>query len=197
MRDLVLDVDDSQLSGLAEQLGATREEIHKALGSTLNKMSAWVKGRVSRGLAPALGIKLGVVRDRVRAMRLVKSAAGDRTARIWIGLNPVDLMRLSPRKIAGGIQAGPAKVAGGFLAPGATNQRTRVFKRVGEKRRMTQGRYVGKMRQPLEKQSHEIEKPAEDWLDQEMNRVLDGDEFMDLFTKTFEHELQWRIQKRK
>jgi hypothetical protein len=94
--------------------------------------------------------------------------------RVWVGLKPIPLKHLGPRKTGDGITAGPVSVPGGFAVKSLGRN---VFKRKGAKRL------------PIEKQSYAIDKEAAPIIDAVASEVEER-----LYTE-FENALAWHSSK--
>jgi hypothetical protein len=168
-----LEIDGHQLDQMVLDMAATEDQARLALRSTLNKMAAWLRVRSVKGLSKELRMQQAIIRRRLRAVKFKQTPDGG-VAKVWYGLNPVDLIWLKAKETGSGVSAqGGRFVKGGFIA---TKQ---VFKRTGA------------ARLPIQKQSDAIEKPAEKTI------AADGimsAEFERQFWKTFEHELKWRTR---
>jgi hypothetical protein len=168
-----LEIDGGQLDQLVLDLAATEDQARLALRSTLNKMAAWLRVRSVKALSKELKIQQAVIRRRLKAVKFKQTPDGG-VAKVWYGLNPVDLIWLKPKETGAGVSAqGGRFVKGGFIAD------SQVFKRLGA------------ARLPIQKQSDAIEKPAEKTI---AHDGIMSAEFERQFWKTFEHELKWRTR---
>jgi hypothetical protein len=164
-------IDARQVDQLALDMVATEAQVRLALRTTLNKMATWLRGQSAKGLSKELQIQISVVRRRLKAVKFKTTPDGG-VAKVWYGLNPIDLIWLKPKKTSDGVVASGRVVKGGFIAEG------QVFKRAGASRL------------PLVKQSAPIQKPGEHYID---SGIL-WRQFEAQFWKTFEHELKWRTR---
>jgi len=110
---------------IAREFGATEKQIKAATKRAVSRTTRWAAKQAPRRVAKVVSVAAKVIKNRVRFRVLLDR---DGYGRVWVGLKPISLSRLNPRKTARGITAGPAKVPGGFLAKG------QVFKRVGDAR---------------------------------------------------------------
>lgn len=170
-------IDTHQLNRLVSDLAVTERQAQQALSSTLAKMTAWLRGQSSKGLAKAARIPLRVVRRRMKTFRLSRSASGS-SVTLWYGLNPVGVIYLQAKQNKSGVRA-----SGGRSYPSAFIKTIKGARQVFKRR--------GTKRLPIDKQEAAIEAEA--------NRYFDGDllgsgEFEERFFRIFEHELQWRMQ---
>lgn len=173
-----LEIEAGDLQRIAGEIDATEAQATKALNSTLVKMAAWLKSKSVKGLSDALAIQQKVVRRRLKAFRLQRRA-GSSSITVWYGLDPIALIHLQAKKAKGGVKASGGRfVQDGFIAKGK-NGRAQVFKR------------RGKARLPVEKQRAKIEDKANTYIE---DSLIGTAEFEARFFKTFEHELQWRMQ---
>jgi hypothetical protein len=104
------------------------------------KRSVWhtsrrIKKEVDQTLISILHVKAAIVRNRLHIrFNAAKQYDSGFYSSIWIGLNPISLSKLDPRKQAGGVKAGPVFVPEGFM-PGGKFGDT-VFKRRYETQRL-------------------------------------------------------------
>lgn len=190
MSSIDLDFDEQQLRRVVMDLAATEDQVKKALSSTVSKMARWMRTQSVRGLSKKLQVQQKLIRSRLRNFNMRSTSDGDFSIKIWYGLNPIDFMYLNPRKTSKGVKAKKREIEGGFIAP--VRGGNKVFKRVGQKRRMTRGNYIGQIRQPIEKQYAPIADEAQIYIEDE---VIGTDEFEKEFFKIFERELRWRTSK--
>lgn len=168
MIDIELDIAGKE--ELIAELSATQKQVEMALRSTVRQLSGWLKTKAMRGLSKELGIAVGILRRRLKALKLRTSSDGSSMV-LWFGLNPIGLIWLGAKKTKAGVAAGKRKIPGAFIAKG------QVFKR------------VGKSRLPIEKQSLEVEDQAHIYLEDEL---LGSAEIERRFSQIFERELSWR-----
>ncbi len=154
---------------IAREFGATERQIHSALKRAVSRTTIWASKEAPRRVAKAVKVAAKIIKGRVRFRVLMDR---DGYGRVWVGLKPISLSRLNPRKTSAGISAGPARVPGGFLAKG------QVFKRKGA------------ARLPIDAQKLEIA--------DEGGAAVDslGDELGDRCMKEFERELRWQTRPR-
>lgn len=174
-----LRIDAPALGTIATELGGTADQVEAALRSTLAKMASWLRALSVRGLARELQIGVKVMRRRLKAFRLRKSADGASIA-VWYGLDPVAMVHLGARQTRAGVTAGKHKRAGAFIA--GKGEGRQVFKRRSA------------ARLPIDKQTVDIQDKAQAWLEDE---AIGGAAFERKFIATFEHELKWRTRARK
>lgn len=166
-------VDDSRLAIIAAELEAIPEQVEKAMRSAINRTVKWMQTRARRALMDELNIPSKVIRARLRyALYNIESGRG----RVWFGLDPVSVMRLSPRQTKTGVTARGEQYQHAFIARGR-NGNKHVFIR------------TGKGRKPLEA----VYKDLATGTDVFENHVFEGwDAFL---YQRFEHELQWQKSK--
>lgn len=177
-----VEIDARDLDRLVVELSATRAQAQRALNSTLRKMAAWVKTRSVRGLSQALQIQQKVIRRRLRSIKARKTADGGAEVKVWYGLDPIALIHLGAKQNRKGVRA-----AGGRFVKSAFLARTKSGKQQVFKR-------AGKARLPLVKQSADIQRQAERFLD---DGLLNSAAFEQQFFKTFGHELKWQTRTHK
>lgn len=166
-----LQISESGIPRIVDELGATENQCAKALKSTLSKMAKWLQTRTARGLSAELEIQQKIIRRRLKKTSIVATSDGY-AIKLWYGLNDISLIHLGARKTKKGVTAGKRKVDGAFIAKG------QVFKR------------AGKSRLPIEKQVVTIQKQGNDYLES----AIDQRDFEAQFFKTFEHELKWQMR---
>lgn len=177
-----LQVDALPLNVLATELGATEEQVRKALRSTVNKLAAWLRTRAARTLSAELRIKQNVLRYRLKKMK-PKVGPGGTIGGLWIGLNDLDLKYLGAKQDSTGVTARGQSFKQAFLGP-----------RPGTKARKLNGhafRRTGTSRLPIDKVELPIQSEAEKALE---SAVLEFRAFEVQFYKTFEHEIKWRTR---
>lgn len=172
-----LEVSTLGIERLVLDLNATEKQAEKALRSTLVKMASWLRTRSVRGLSKELEIQQKVLRRRLKAFRLKKSADGANIT-VWYGLDPVALIYLGARQTSSGVTAGRHKRKSAFIAKGS-NGNKQVFKR------------RGKARLPIDKQVLDINNKAETFLE---DRLIGSSEFETYFMTVLERELKWRTR---
>jgi len=179
MAGLDVDIDPESLRALINAFGATEAQFEAAMRSTYGKMGRWLRSRAVRGLSSKLRIKQKILRGRVKSFRLQGGiTGGGQGSKVWFGLRPVSLMRLSAKQTAKGVRAdGGRFIEGAFIAN--FHGRPQVLKR------------VGKDRFPLEIQHADIAEPSTVYIEDEL---IGTAEFDAQFFKFLEHELRWRTQ---
>lgn len=174
-----LQIDTSGMQRAAAQLDASTAQINAAMRSTLGKMARWSRTQSLRQLSSRLAIQQKLLRPRLKAGKVKRSARGAQVA-LWYGLNPVALIHLGARQTRQGVRArGGRQVDGAFIAQ-ARNGKRQVFKR------------KGRARLPIAVQAAAIEEKASNYIEKDL---ADSRAFEQRFLKTFEHELQWRMRK--
>lgn len=168
-----LSFDASEIERATLQLEATQREAEAALRSTVRRSSRWLATRIRRELAGDLRVTQRVLRRRMIHGR-VEIRNGRVSARIWFGINPIDLTHLAPRQNRRGVRT---RVG---LHPGAFMVRGRVFRRVGGSRF------------PLVALKHQIEAAAVGVI----RPAAMSAQFSSQVLKTYERELLWRISRR-
>ena len=83
--------------------------------STISKMTRWARSRSVWKLAGGLVVPQKILRPRIKAQRLRRTAMGAE-AGVWYGLNPVALIRLGARRTRAGVSAkGGRHIEGAFI----------------------------------------------------------------------------------
>lgn len=174
---MLLEIDPTELEGLAANVLATQKHCDKALRSTLVKAGRWLRAQTLKGLSAQLKVQQKVIKHRLRAAAKVKNTPHGPRVTIWYGLDPVALIYLGAKQNSEGVSAsGGRTIAGAFISR-ARSGSLQVFKR------------RDKARLPLDKQTAEIAIGSTHYLEHEINSRL----FEAFFYKTFEHELTWRM----
>jgi hypothetical protein len=160
---LTVDLDQGDLDDLRERLAFIKGGWERAMVRAMNTAASQARTRM---VVRARAI-LTADPERIDASLLVKKATyGDRSAKLHISGLPIPLFRFDVSfmypTVAGGVTAktlqggSPLVLKHAFVTkvlsgsddnPGPNHWG--VFTRRGEKRRMTRGRYVGEMRQPI------------------------------------------------
>ena len=110
-----LHIDKAGLQRAAQELGATDAQVLQAVRSTISKMARWARSRSVRELAGGLVVPQEILRPRIKAQRLRRTATGAE-AGVWYGLNPVALIRLGARRTRAGVSAkGGRHIEGAFI----------------------------------------------------------------------------------
>ena len=175
-----LHIDKAGLQRAAQELGATDAQVLQAVRSTISKMARWARSRSVRELAGGLVVPQEILRPRIKAQRLQRTATGAE-AGVWYGLNPVALIRLGARRTRAGVSAkGGRHIEGAFIAQARRGKR-QVFRR------------KGRARLPIAVQTARIEAQATDYLENDLSESRD---FEQQFRQVFEHELTWRMRRR-
>ena len=167
--------DKAGLQRAAQELGATDAQVLQAVRSTISNMARWARSRSVRELAGGLVVPQEILRPRIKAQRLQRTATGAE-AGVWYGLNPVALIRLGARRTRAGVSA----KGGAFIAQARRGKR-QVFRR------------KGRARLPIAVQTARIEAQTTDYLENDLSESRD---FEQQFRQVFEHELTWRMRRR-
>lgn len=144
----ILELDVASLDGLAAGLGADAKIMQQAARVAANRAIRFGRAQIARGLSARLGLPQGVLAKRMRER---KANARTKRASLWLGLNPVNVASLNPRKTSSGLRAGRNLYPGAFVARG----------RYGGK---VAYRRAGKARVPLEPVSVRLYGPAREFL---------------------------------
>ncbi len=75
-----LHIDKAGLQRAAQELGVTDTQVLQAVRSTISKMARWARSRSVRELAGGLVIPQKILRPRIKAQRLRRTATGLRQA---------------------------------------------------------------------------------------------------------------------
>lgn len=125
MSESAIIIHSDRLHEAIKKLRFPDDVLQKILKRAVGQTARWAKRRATTIVSKSTKISGRVLSKR---MRLDIKSVEHGYARIWVGLGPIKLGRLNPRKTARGVKAGPAHIAGGFIA------KKQVFKRRGYKR---------------------------------------------------------------
>ena len=124
-------IDAGALDKLSAGFKNVDKNLKKALQRAVFRTGQRVKKEAEKSTVKVAGIKLSYIRQRVKlSFKAVTKYEGNSYAAIWIGLNPIPLTHMDPRKTAKGIRAGPINEQGAFMPGGKAGKN--VFKRVGK-----------------------------------------------------------------
>lgn len=186
--DFALDYGD--IEELVRDASATKAQWEAALRHCLNRLARKLKNKTRNAMAKDLKLKSANLRPRTVA-RGTRQRSNGMSSSIWFGLNAVPLEFMNPRATKRGVTTRRTKtIRSAFLWK--RKEKDMVFKREGEKRVMTKGRYAGKMRQPIVKQMAAIAPDAYRFLEA---HVFEMPELREQFLKDFERELNWRTSR--
>lgn len=173
-----LRIDGSSIDRVTADLEATAREAELALRSTVNRSTRWLGTQIRRKLARDVGVPQRVLRRRLVQGR-VRVRNGQLQVEIWIGINPIDLVDLSPRQNSRGVRTRVGTQAGAFIR--SPRGREGVFKR------------EGRARLPLDRLSH----PIDDQAVASIQSAAAGADFQSYVLRTYERELLWRLSTRR
>ncbi len=179
-------IDTSQVAILADAFGATMKQMEAAEIRALNKTMNWLRTHAVRAVSEETKIAAKVVRQRIRAFKATRRR---RFGRVWAGLRPLAAHRLGAAKqLRRGVRAGRHVFEGAFVVATSKGKQV-VFQRTGEaKRKMTKGRYAGKMREPIERVDLDID------TEQVRDRLNDlFNEAQQRFFEVFRQELKYQV----
>lgn len=182
---MYLKLDTKELDRLVDNLDAVEKAAQKALRTTVSKMSTWLRVRAGRAIRQATGLKMSQLRTRLKRLKVKSVQSDGALGGVWIGLNEIDLSRLSPEQDSFGVSAGPSgksrSYEGAFMGP-----RPGVIAK-----KLRGGAFVRKSRarMPITRIGMPIREESERALE---GQVFDG--FEAQFYKTFEHELKWQTR---
>lgn len=126
----------------ARAIGVVREgfrnldkQLRVAIRRAVWATSRRIKKEVDQEMISVLHVKSAIIKNRLYIrFNAAKQLDSGFYSSIWIGLSPISLSKLAPRKQAGGVKAGPVFVPDGFM-PGGKFGDT-VFKRRYETQRL-------------------------------------------------------------
>lgn len=165
------DLDEGQIEALREELQATSAQVNTALWRAIRRTARHYRAKAAREVRKELNVPAAVLKRRI--LVFLKKGEQRHRGRIFFGLDPISLGKLSPRQTRTGVTTKVGRYPGAFIAKGE------VWKRRGPKRF------------PIDKQTFEIAEkgPQKDlwlWILDELFADID-----DIFYRYFEHELRW------
>ncbi len=170
---VVLNVDMAEIDALARSVGALESVVRKAMDAALRRTARHVFTQVRRSVGKAANAPQKALKDRLR-MRVRRERG---TATIWVGINPLNPVRVGARQTRRGVRArGGRKWDKAFIA-NDKNRSERVFRR------------MGKARRPLEAPVISIEREVVETL-----RTSNVPTATDFYLRTFRHELRRRME---
>jgi hypothetical protein len=170
---VVLDVNIAEVDALARSVGAVESVVRKAMDAALRRTARHVFTHVRRSVGRAANAPQKALKDRLR-MRVRRERG---TAVIWVGLNPLNPVRVGARQTRRGVTArGGRRWDRAFIANGK-NGRERVFRR------------TSKARLPLEAPMVSIEREVVAALQE-----ADVPSATDFYFRTLRHELRRRVE---
>ena len=113
---LGFDIDDGQLSRIAEEYSATPKQIGLAESRSLKRTAGTIRRLSSSGLKTELGLRNATaLRRRIKEFRVGK---GRKSIKLWYGANdlPVSAFKGRAQQVPGGIKFGETMIHGAFLA---------------------------------------------------------------------------------
>jgi len=148
-------IDFNDLHKAAEKMGLTEQDLNNIIRLAMDDTAKWANKQAAKRLGHTLKVPYPAMRKRVKA----KKSGQGRDAKVWFGLNEISLRYLKPKEDSSGVTTTAKSVPGAFI--GGYKLGLGVFKRTGEKREMKSGRYKGKKREVIEKQTLSIVGEAE------------------------------------
>jgi len=153
-----LTIDTHGVVILADAFGASMKQMEAAEVRALNKTVNWLRSKAVQSVSKEMKVAAKLVRQRIAAF---KATRRKRYGKVWAGLQPIAAHRLGAAKqTRKGVRAGRHSFDGAFVRT-TENGKLTVFQRTGEpKRRMSKGRYAGKMREPIERVELDLDQQA-------------------------------------
>jgi hypothetical protein len=167
-----LQIDANGVDRMAQEIGATEEQLRKALNSTVRKINVTMRREAVRQMSQETGLPQKRFMRRIRSFKLGRTAGG---WKVFIGLDSLNLMELGAKETATGVTSRKGAVKSAFMAVGKSGIAS-VFKR------------TGRGRLPIKQIRHDIEPIGTDIL-AAAERIFDA-----RFFKVLEAELKWRTQ---
>lgn len=132
---LYFDIDADDLKAVADELGASQQQIQKAFNRALNRTAGTLRKMSSKGLQGELQLRNAkAIRKRLKTIKL-KRGKGMDEVRLWFGSNDlaISAFKGSPKKTRTGASFRGHDFPGAFVAKGRSGKRT-ILKRVGSER---------------------------------------------------------------
>lgn len=176
---LHFDINTESLHQIADELGASEKQYRAAFGRACSRTAATLRKMSSKGLKDELQLRaVGVLRKRLKSIRLRGSKDGD--VQIWYGLNdlPVSQFKGRVKQESGGAWAGKFYHEGGFVRKAKYGrQKNTIFKR------------KGKGRLPIVEQLQRIKDQAEIYIEDEIFFEIDK-----IFWRHFVRDIEARVK---
>lgn len=136
--------------------------IKRIQSRAINETTSWIRSRLLRDLPSATGIPRMVLATRIKPRKASANLATIITGKVWLGMNPVDAMKLGDDgyETGTGYASGDFYFEGGFEAMNAPHKdRSGIFARVdgSGKRSTTSWRGVKRLSQPIKRQNVRID----------------------------------------
>ena len=112
---LVIEIDPTELEGLALSLDLDKKAMQRAARVAANRAIRWARVQVARGLSTRLGVPQTAFMRRTKERNA--KGRGSR-ASLWIALNPLNAAKAGARKTATGLRAGNVDLPGAFIGKG-------------------------------------------------------------------------------
>jgi hypothetical protein len=123
-----LDIDVDELRHLADQLEVDKKAMMASARSAAIQAARWARVQTQRGLSARLGVPSGAVAKRANAK---KRGSG---ARLWVGLDPLNIVVAKPTTTRSGLRAGREEFFGAFEAKGKYSAKPIALRRKGSAR---------------------------------------------------------------
>lgn len=173
------DLDASQLTAVANELGATGKQVKYSLTRAMHRTESTLRKMSSKGLQKVLQLRaLTALRKRLKGLKLRRGKDGESFG-LWYGLNPLPISSFKGRPAQGatGATFRGQEYAHGFVAPSKVKGKRTIFKRAGH----------GRL--PIVEQLLPIEDAAMVFIEDEV-----FDKVLDIFWQHFERDLRARVK---
>lgn len=158
--------DASEFEKLGREFALHKYEVQEAIRRAVKTTTQRLRDETATEFVRVSGLRIVMVRRRL----FLRYKYADGYGRVWFGLNPLSLSKLSPRKTATGVRAGPVNVPGGFM-PGGEFGRS-VFVRRGPDRL------------PIDKRSYNVRDIGEEVVRNKVEPIIES-----VFMEEFKEEL--------
>lgn len=134
---LHFEIDETGLADIIAELNATPRHVKYALNRARVRTATALRTMAARGLKSELELRtIGLLRKRMKTLRLRVSGTGQDGAQLWFGLNsmPVSWFTGRPTKTANGAAFRGVNFPGAFIAKSKIKGRVTILKRAGKDR---------------------------------------------------------------
>lgn len=152
MSESAIVIKSGDLEATVKKLRLPDDVLRQIMRRAVTKTTRWARTRMRRLFSKSTKISSKIFKGR---MKLDIESAEYGHARVWVGLNPISLRRLKPKKVPIGVKTSSVTVPGGFIS-GSGGE---VFKR------------RGRSRLPIDKQYFDIHQQASSEMTQIANEV--------------------------
>lgn len=184
--DVAVKVDQKSIDRIFNRSVLSVRKQAQFIKSSLKRASKWGKVRVVRRLSKAVNLQQKILKRKV----WVKSINNGFGARLSVYTNPINLIHFGARQNKTGVRSKRGNFRSAFLAKMPEASKPAVFKRTGDIRRMTKGRYAGKVREAISPVNIHINYEAGTSL-----KTVSGKEIIDRFWTEMKQRINYESSK--